>query len=69
VLLAAAMPADDRDVLVTMWRRRTWGLSVAWHAPYVRARVAPLWRDLLAVTMPDVATLDRWERDHGYVSR
>lgn len=67
--LAAAMPTDDRDVLVAMWRRHTYGLPLTWHRSYVRRVVDPLWRHLLAVTMPDVATLNRWERDHGYVSR
>lgn len=67
--LAAAIRPDARDALVSMWRRMTWGLPLTWHRPYVRAAVPVLWRDLLAVTIPDVATLNRWERDHGYVSR
>lgn len=67
--LAAAMPVEHRDLLVGLWRRRTYGWPITWHAACVRKYLSPLWRDLLAVTMPDVATLNRWERDHGYVSR
>jgi len=67
--LAAAIRPDARDALVGMWRRMTWGQSLTWHRPFVRDAVPVLWRDLLAVTIPDVATLNRWERDHGYQSR
>jgi len=67
--LAAAIRPDARDVLVSLWRRRVMGLPLTWHLPTVVAAVPSLWRDLIAVTMPDVATLNRWERDHGYVSR
>lgn len=67
--LAAAMPREHRDALVSLWRRRTMGLPLTWHTGFVTRHLNPLWRDLLAVTMPDVATLNRWERDHGYQSR
>lgn len=67
--LAAAIRPDARDALVAMWRRMTWGLPLTWHRGYVRDAVPPLWRDLLTVTTPDVKTLNRWEQDHGYVSR
>lgn len=68
-ILAEALPVNDRDVLVGLWRRRTYGESVVWHTAYVIERLPPLWSDVLAVTMPSVRVLNRWERDHGYQSR
>lgn len=67
--LATAIASDKRDVLVSLWRRRIMGLPLTWHLPTVRDAIPALWRPLLAVTIPDAATLNRWERDHGYVSR
>lgn len=67
--LAASIDPKWRDVLVSLWRRRLMDLPVTWHLPAVIMYTPPLWRDLIAVTMPNAATLNRWERDHGYVSR
>lgn len=67
--LAAAIRPEVRDVLVALWRRHLMGLPITWHLPTVRNAVPALWRDLIPVTMPDAATLNRWERDHGYISR
>lgn len=68
-VLHAAIDPRWRDVLVGLWRRNLMGLPLTWHLPTVRDAVPPLWRDLIAVTMPNAATLNRWEKDHGYVSR
>lgn len=67
--LAVAIAPDKRDILVGLWRRRIMGLSLAWHLPTVRDALPDLWRPLLAITNPNAATLNRWERDHGYQSR
>jgi hypothetical protein len=64
--------ADDptgQEVLVSLWRRQVWGFATHEHLRRVVALVPELWRDLVPVTVPTINVLNRWERDHGYVSR
>jgi hypothetical protein len=67
--LHATLPETMRPVLVNYWRRLTWGTDTNDHRVRVRRALPSLWAPLFPVTVPDVNTLNRWERDHGYQSR
>jgi hypothetical protein len=67
--LHAALPETMRPVLVNLWRRHTYGTDTNEHRTRVRKALPELWLPLLAVTVPNVNLLARWERDHGYQSR
>lgn len=68
-LLAGSMDFIMRRVLVNYWRQRLWETATHEHRTRARAAVPELWRTVFDVTLPDINTLARWERDHGYVSR
>jgi hypothetical protein len=64
--------AHDRTaqaVLVSLWRKQVWGMATMEHLRRVQAMVPEFWRDMVAVTVPNINVLNRWESDHGYVSR
>lgn len=64
--LYAALAADRtaQRVLVSLWRRQVYGMATMDHLRRVQALVPELWRDLVAVTVPNVNVLRKWEGDH-----
>lgn len=57
-------------VLVSLWRKQVWGFATMEHLRRVESLMPELWRDLVAVTVPNVNILNRWENDHrDHVSR
>lgn len=69
IFASLAHDLTGQAVLVSLWRKHVWGFATQEHLRRVEAMVPELWRDLVAITVPDINILNRWEADHGYRTR